>query len=78
MRGRLRPPPQSHQEMKVKALARFDLGKGGGLRYPSVVGKEYDLPESRAEFLVSIGAAELVKAPKKAAKKAAKKAPPEK
>ncbi len=70
MRGRFRPPPQSHHEMKIKALVKFDLGQGGGLRYPSVIGKEYDLPESRAEFLVGIGAAELIKAPKKAAKKA--------
>ena len=59
--------------MKVKALKPFDLGKGGGLKYPSRVGEVYELPESRARKLVALGAAELVEAPKKAAKKAAKK-----
>ena len=61
--------------MKVRALQPFDLGQGGGLRYPSVVGQTYDLPERRAEQLVRIGAAELVaeSVVKAAAKKVAKK-----
>jgi hypothetical protein len=58
--------------LKVKALAKFDLGQGGGLRYPSVVGSEYDLPIGRANQLISIGAAELVAAPKKKPAKKAK------
>jgi hypothetical protein len=61
--------------MKVRALQPFDLGQGGGLRYPSVVGQTYDLPERRARQLVRIGAAELAEdnPVKAAAKKVAKK-----
>jgi hypothetical protein len=59
--------------MLVKALAPFDLGKGGGLRHPSVVGKVYDLPDSRARKLIALGAAELAEPEKKVAKKTANK-----
>lgn len=59
--------------IKVKALKPFDLGQGGGLKYPSRIGQVYELPESRARKLVALGAAELVEAPKKVAKKAAKR-----
>jgi hypothetical protein len=61
--------------MKVRALQPFDLGQGGGLRYPSVVGQTYDLPERRARQLVRIGAAELAEdnPVKAAAKKVVKK-----
>jgi hypothetical protein len=45
--------------MLVKALVPFDLGQGGGLRYPSRVGQTYDLPEQRARKLIAIAAAEL-------------------
>lgn len=45
------------------------------MRYPSVVGQTYDLPERRARQLVRIGAAELAEdnPVKAAAKKVAKK-----
>lgn len=45
------------------------------MRYPSVVGQTYDLPERRARQLVRIGAAELAEdnPVKAAAKKVVKK-----
>ena len=57
--------------MLVKALVPFDLGQGGGLRYPSRVGQTYDLPEQRARKLIAINAAELAEPEKKVAKKKA-------
>jgi len=59
--------------MKIISLQPFDLGKGGGLRYPSRVGQVYDLPEGRARKLIGIGAAEMAEPVKEPAKKSAKK-----